>query len=67
MTFQPPCDGGSFFTRRATTVCQSLDCMSTFKPAFSISDLATGPRLVSTCRSVECSNTTGVPSCTPSS
>ena len=62
MAFQPPAFGGSFLTRRATTVCQSLDCMSTLKPAFSISDFATGPRLVRTCRSVECSRTTGVPS-----
>jgi hypothetical protein len=36
--------------------------MSTLKPAFSISDFATGARLVKTCRSVECSSTIGVPS-----
>src|SRR6202521_4476541 len=42
---QPPCVGGSFFARRATTVSQSIDCMSTLKPAFSISDFATGARL----------------------
>ena len=46
---QPPALGGSFLARRATSVCQSIDCMSTLKPAFSISDLATGARLVSTC------------------
>ena len=62
IAFQPPADGGSFLARRETTVCQSIDCMSTLKPPFSISDLATGARLVSTCRSVECSSTTGVPS-----
>ena len=62
IAFQPPLSGGSFLVRRATTVCQSIDCMSTLKPAFSISDLATGARLVSTPRSVDCSSTTGVPS-----
>jgi hypothetical protein len=62
IAFQPPCDGGSFFARRATTDCQSIDCMSTLKPPFSSSDLATGARLVSTCRSVECSSTIGVSS-----
>ena len=31
--FQPPCAGGSFFARRDTSVCQSMDCMSTLKPA----------------------------------
>ena len=46
--FQPPLSGGSFLARRLTSVCQSIDCMSTLKPAFSISDLATGARLVST-------------------
>ncbi len=60
--FQPPAFGASFFARRATTLCQSIDCMSTLKPPRSISDLATGARLVSTARSVECSSTTGVPS-----
>ena len=59
---QPPAFGGSFLERRATSVCQSIDCMSTLKPAFSISDFATGARLVSTCRSVECISTIGVPS-----
>ena len=59
---QPPAFGGSFLARRATRVCQSIDCMSTLKPAFSISDLATGARLVSTARSVECISTIGVPS-----
>ena len=59
---QPPAFGGSFLARRATSVCQSIDCMSTLKPAFSISDLATGARLVSTARSVECISTIGVPS-----
>ena len=59
---QPPAFGGSFLARRATSVCQSIDCMSTLKPAFSISDLATGARLVSTARSVECMSTIGVPS-----
>ena len=54
--------GGSFLARRATSVCQSIDCMSTLKPAFSISDLATGARLVSIGRSVECMSTIGVPS-----
>ena len=59
---QPPPAGGSFLARRATSVCQSIETMSTLKPPFSRSDLATGPRLVSTARSVECINTIGVPS-----
>ena len=59
---QPPALGGSFLARLATSVCQSMDCISTLKPAFSISDLATGARLVSTARSVECISTIGVPS-----
>src|SRR5262249_36937606 len=29
MPCQPPALAGSFLTRRATTVCQSIDCMST--------------------------------------
>ena len=40
----------------------SIDCISTLNPAFSISALATGAKLVSTCRSVECISTIGVPS-----
>ena len=59
---QPPAAGGSFLARRETSVCQSIDCMSTLKPARSSSDLATGARLFSTARSVECMSTTGVPS-----
>ena len=46
-TFQPPLSGGSFLARRATSVCQSIDCMSTFMPAFSISALAIGAMLAS--------------------
>ena len=60
--FQPPAVGGSFFARRATSVCQSIACMSTFIPAFSIRFFATGARFVSTVRSVDCMSTTGVPS-----
>src|SRR4029453_2782223 len=45
---QPPDAGGSFLARRATSVCQSIETMSTLKPPFSMSDLATGARLVST-------------------
>ena len=60
--FQPPSEGGPFLARRETRVCQSIDCMSTLKPPFSSSSLATGARLVSTARSVECIRTTGVPS-----
>ena len=59
---QPPALGASFLTRRATSVCQSIDTMSTLKPARSIWALATGARLVSTCRSVDCISTIGVPS-----
>src|SRR5262245_54154419 len=59
---QPPCVGGSFLVRRATSVCQSIDTMSTLKPARSINDLATGARLVSTGKSVDCISTMGVPS-----
>ena len=43
-------------------LCQSIDCMSTLKPPFSISRLATGARLVCQKRSLDCSSTTGVPS-----
>src|SRR5262249_18566520 len=43
--FQPPELGGSFFALRATNVCQSIDCMSTLKPAFSIS-CSTGAKFV---------------------
>ena len=46
--FQPPLSGGSLRARRLTRVCQSIDCMSTFMPARSISALATGARLAST-------------------
>src|SRR5205085_12015643 len=60
--FQPPASGGSFLERRATRVCQSIDCISTLKPAFSIGDFATGARLVRAFRSVECISSTGVPS-----
>src|SRR5207237_8944164 len=59
---QPPAIGASFLARRATSVCQSIEIMSTLKPPFSSSDLATGARLVSTARSVECISTIGVPS-----
>src|SRR4029079_14459666 len=48
IAFQPPCAGGSSFARRATTDCQSIDCMSTLKPPFSSSDLATVERVVRT-------------------
>ena len=60
--FQPPAEGGSFFARRATSVCQSIACISTFMPAFSIRFFATGARFVSTPMSVDCMRTTGVPS-----
>ena len=59
---QPPLSGGSFLVRRATSVCQSIDCMLTLKPAASSCALATGAMLVSTVRSVDCSSSTGVPS-----
>src|SRR6185295_7368709 len=59
---QPPAVGGSFLARRATSVCQSMACKSTLKPAFSSSDLATGARLASDEMSVDCIRTTGVPS-----
>jgi hypothetical protein len=48
--------------RRATSVCQSMACKSTLKPAFSSNDLATGARLDSEGMSVDCISTTGVPS-----
>src|SRR5215475_13029164 len=63
---QPPWAGGSFLARRATRVCQSIDCMSTLKPAFSMRFFATGAKLVRTARSVECIRTMGVPSYPPS-
>ena len=61
-TFQPPLSAGSFLVRRVTSVCQSIDCMSTLKPACSSSALVTGAMLVSTGRVVDCISTTGVPS-----
>jgi hypothetical protein len=48
--FQPPLSGGSFLARRLTSVCQSIDTMST------------GARLARICRSWECISTTSVPS-----
>ena len=59
---QPPADGGSFLVRRVTSVCQSIACKSTLKPAFSISDFVTGARLLSETMSVDCISTIGVPS-----
>ena len=47
---QPPAEGGSLRVRRATTVFQSIACMSTMKPPRSSSDLRIGvsrPVLVS--------------------
>ena len=43
---QPPCVGGSFLVRRATSVCQSIACRSTLKPAASSCGLATGGEVV---------------------
>ena len=60
--FQPPSATGTFLARRATTDCQSISTMFTLKPPRSSSDLATGAKFVSTCRSVECMSSTGVPS-----
>ena len=60
--FQPPFDASSNLARRWISVPQSMSCISTLKPAFSMRPLATGARLVNTLRSVECSNTMGVPS-----
>ena len=51
---QPPAVGGSFLVRRETSVCQSIACTSTLKPAFSSSDFATGARLLSETMSVDC-------------
>ena len=48
--FQPPLSAGSFLVRRVTSVCQSIDCMSTLKPPCSSSCLVTGAVLVSTGR-----------------
>src|SRR5262245_16967800 len=59
---QPPWAGGSFFARRATSVCQSIETMSTLNPPFSRRFLATGARFVRTTRSVDCMSTMGVPS-----
>ena len=58
---QPPADGASLRERRASTVCQSVDIISTLKPPRSSSALETGaatPAAVS----VACSSTIGVPS-----
>ena len=43
---QPPLSGGSFLVRRDTSVCQSIACRSTLKPAASSCGLATVARLV---------------------
>src|SRR6185503_1315192 len=59
---QPPAAGGSFLVRRDTSVCQSIACTSTLKPAFSSSDFETGARLLSDTMSVDCMITSGVPS-----
>ena len=58
---QPPADGASLRERRASTVCQSVDTMSTLKPPRSSSALETG-ETTPDCRSVACISTTGVPS-----
>ena len=58
----PPALGGSFLVRRVTSVCQSIACRSTLKPAFSIRDFVTGAKLLSETISVDCISTTGVPS-----
>ena len=60
---QPPALAGSFLTRRATTRLPVHRLHVDLEAApFPCSDFATGARLVSTCRSVECSSTIGVPS-----
>ena len=60
--FQPPSETGTFLARRTITLCQSIEIMSTLKPAFSSSDLATGPSCLMTPRSLGASSVTGVPS-----
>src|ERR1700760_4542619 len=59
---QPPLSAGSFLVRRATSVCQSIDCMSTLKPAASSIGLATGAQLVWVGRAGWVNSTIGVPS-----
>ena len=58
---QPPVDGGSLRERRASTVCQSVDTMSTLKPPRSSSCLATGA-VTPAAVSLACISSTGVPS-----
>ena len=60
--FQPPAVGRSFFERRDTSVCQSIACRSTLKPAWRISCPATSGSLSIEIRSVGFISTTGVPS-----
>ena len=60
--FQPPSDTGTFLARRTITLCQSIEIMSTLKPARSSSAFATGPSCLITPRSVGASRVTGVPS-----
>ena len=60
--FQPPSAGAAWLARRVTSVCQSIGCNSTVKPASrSIWAMTTGWACNAT-MSVGCMMTTGVPS-----
>ena len=55
--FQPPSDDRPLLRAAASIMlCQSIDCTSTLKPAFSSCALATGPSCLMTPRSVGCSS-----------
>src|SRR6267378_111492 len=57
--FQPPCVEGFFMARRATNVGQSIDCISTLKPACLSSAAMTGGNLLSTAKLAGYKSTTG--------
>ena len=59
---QPPLSGGSFLARRPTSVCQSIACRSTLKPAWRSSCAATSGSFWIAARSVGFISTIGVPS-----
>src|SRR5258707_14356818 len=57
--FQPPCVEGFFMARRATNVGQSIDCISTLKPACLSSAAMTGGDLLRTAKLAGYKSTTG--------
>src|ERR1700747_2828944 len=57
--FQPPCVEGLFMARRATSVGQSIDCISTLNPACLSNAAMTGGNLLSTAKLAGYKSTTG--------